>query len=143
MATREISYALPSIEPLAIIRPQGVKAKNYYTAYQGNIYGIAVPVDSPVKTFADLKGKSIGVIVDGVGRGDRRAGARAQAMAWTRTATSGSWWRAKAAQTAALVRGNQVDALSQFDTQYALVDNAGVKLRLLDTSDIAKFPSNG
>jgi NitT/TauT family transport system substrate-binding protein len=61
VATREIPYALPSIEPLAIIRPQGVKAKNFYTAYQANIYGIMVPVDSPVKTFADLKGKNIGV----------------------------------------------------------------------------------
>ena len=43
----------------------------------------------------------------------------------------------------ALLRSNQVDALSQFDTQYALTENAGAKLRLLDTSDIAKFPSNG
>jgi NitT/TauT family transport system substrate-binding protein len=34
-----------------------VKIKNYYTAYQANIYGIAVPEDSPIKTFADLKGK--------------------------------------------------------------------------------------
>jgi NitT/TauT family transport system substrate-binding protein len=49
----------------------------------------------------------------------------------------------EAAQTAALVRGKQVDALSQFDTQYALTENAGVKLRLLDTRDIVNFPSNG
>jgi NitT/TauT family transport system substrate-binding protein len=142
VATREISYALPSIEPLAIIRPQGVKAKNYYTAYQGNIYGIAVPVDSPVKTFADLKGKSIGVIAMGsAGVIVARALARNNGMdpdRDIRIVVAG-----ESGQTAALVRGNQVDALSQFDTQYALVDNAGVKLRLLDTSDIAKFPSNG
>ena len=37
----------------------------------------------------------------------------------------------------------EVDALSQFDTQYALTENAGAKLRLLDASEIAKFPSNG
>src|SRR6185312_16362010 len=49
----------------------------------------------------------------------------------------------EAAQTAALLRSKQVDALSQFDTQYALTENAGAKLRLLDTTDIAKFPSNG
>ena len=58
VATRDVQYGLPSIEPLAIIRPQGVKIKNYYTAYQANIYGIAVPEDSPIKTFADLKGES-------------------------------------------------------------------------------------
>ena len=51
----------------------------------------------------------------------------------------------EAAQTAALLRGNQVDALSQFDTQYALTENAGAKLRLLedDNKSIANFPSNG
>src|SRR5437868_14109734 len=47
------------------------------------------------------------------------------------------------AQTAAMVRGKQVDALSQFDTQYAMVENAGVKLRLLDTKAIDRYPSNG
>ena len=51
----------------------------------------------------------------------------------------------EAAQTAALLRSGQVDALSQFDTQYALTENAGAKLRLLDEANeaIAHFPSNG
>jgi NitT/TauT family transport system substrate-binding protein len=49
----------------------------------------------------------------------------------------------EAAQTAALLRSKQVDALSQFDTQYALTENAGAKLRMLDTKAIANFPSNG
>src|SRR5207244_10773244 len=47
------------------------------------------------------------------------------------------------AQTAAMLRNKQVDALSQFDTQYAMVENAGVKLRLLDTKEIDRYPSNG
>ena len=47
------------------------------------------------------------------------------------------------AQTAAMLRSKQVDALSQFDTQYAMVENAGVKLRLLDTKEIDRYPSNG
>ncbi len=51
----------------------------------------------------------------------------------------------EAAQTAALLRSGQVDALSQFDTQYALTDNAGAKLRPLAEANkaIAHFPSNG
>ena len=49
VGTGEVLYALPSIEPLASLRPQGVLAKVYYTAYQGNIYGPAVAVDSPIK----------------------------------------------------------------------------------------------
>src|SRR5229473_600330 len=61
VGTREVLYALPSVEPLASLRPQGVLAKVYYTAYQGNIYGPAVAADSPIKTLEDLKGKRIGV----------------------------------------------------------------------------------
>src|SRR5437762_13398318 len=55
VATRELPYSVPSIEPLAIIQSQGVKARNYYTAYQGNIYGFVVPLDSPIHNYADLK----------------------------------------------------------------------------------------
>jgi NitT/TauT family transport system substrate-binding protein len=52
---------VPSIEPVLIIQPRGVKAKIFYTAYQCFGYGIVVPTDSPIKDFADLKGKTIGV----------------------------------------------------------------------------------
>jgi NitT/TauT family transport system substrate-binding protein len=142
VATREIAFALPSVEPLAAARPQGVKAKIFYTAYQGNIYGIAVPADSPVQKMTDLKGKNIGVISMG------SAGVQiARALA----ATSGMdpandinvVVAGEGAQTAAMVRSRQVEALSQYDTQYAMVENAGVKLRLLDTKDIDRYPSNG
>ncbi len=61
VATKELQASLPSVEPLAIIRQQGVKAKFFYTAYQGNIYGIAVPADSAINSITDLKGKKIGV----------------------------------------------------------------------------------
>ena len=33
VATRDLLFSLPSIEPVAIIRTQGVKMKNFYTAY--------------------------------------------------------------------------------------------------------------
>jgi NitT/TauT family transport system substrate-binding protein len=142
VATKDVQYGLPSIEPLAIIRPQGVKIKNYYTAYQANIYGIAVPDDSPIKTFADLKGKKIGV-TSMASAGVIVARALATNNGFNPDKDVTIVVAGEAAQTAALLRGKQVDALSQFDTQYALTENAGVKLRLLDTSDIAKFPSNG
>src|SRR5262245_64237805 len=35
-ATKEIPFSLPSVEPLAAARAQGVRAKIYYTAYQGD-----------------------------------------------------------------------------------------------------------
>jgi NitT/TauT family transport system substrate-binding protein len=142
VATRDVQYGLPSIEPVAIIRPQGVKIKNFYTAYQANIYGIAVPEDSPIKTFADLKGKKIGV-TSMASAGVIVARALAANNGFNPDKDISIVVAGEAAQTAALLRGKQVDALSQFDTQYALTENAGAKLRLLDTTDIAKFPSNG
>jgi NitT/TauT family transport system substrate-binding protein len=142
VATRDVNYALPSIEPLAIIRPQGVKAKNYYTAYQGNIYGIAVPADSPIKTFDDLKGKRVGV-TSMASAGVIVARALAKTHGMDPDSDINIVVAGEAGQTAALLRSNQVEALSQFDTQYALTENAGAKLRMLDNKEIARFPSNG
>lgn len=144
VATKDVDYSLPSVEPLAIIRPQGVKAKIFYTAYQGNIYGIAVPADSPVKKFSDLKGKRIGVTsMASAGVIIARALAATNGMDPDRDITIVV--AGEAGQTAALVRGHQVDALSQFDTQYALTQNAGAKLRMLDEANkhISHYPANG
>src|SRR5436190_1441988 len=142
VATKDVSYGVLSIEPVAIIRPQGVKIKNYYTAYQANIYGIAVPEDSPIKTFADLKGKTIGV-TSMASAGVIVARALAANNGFNPDKDVTIVVAGEAAQTAALLRGKQVDALSQFDTQYALTEHAGAELRLLDTRDVANFPSNG
>lgn len=142
VATKDVVFSVPSIEPLAVIRPQGVKAKNFYTAYQGNIYGFAVPVDSPIKTTADLRGKKIGLISMG-SAGLIVARALVQAQGMSPDTDVSIVVAGEGAQTAALLRSKQVDALSQFDTQYAMVENAGIPLRRLDTTEIAKFPSNG
>jgi len=142
VATKEIPFALASVEPLAAARIHGIRAKIFYTAYQGNIYGIAVPADSPIKKIADLKGKTIGVIsMGGTGVLVTKALVAATGMdpeKDVRIVVAG-----EGAQTAALLRSRQVDALCQFDTQYALVENAGVKLRLLETKQIDRYPSNG
>jgi len=142
VATKDMQVALPSVEPLAIIRQQGVKAKFFYTAYQGNIYGLAVPADSPVKSIADLKGKRIGVISMASG-GVIVARALAKQAGLDPDKDISIVVAGESAQTAALLRSKQVDALSQFDTQYALASNAGAKLRMLDQPEIRKFPSNG
>jgi NitT/TauT family transport system substrate-binding protein len=142
VATKEVDFALPSVEPLAIGRPQGIKAKIFYTAYQGNIYGIAVPADSPIQKLADLKGKNVGVISMSSG-GVIVARALAATAGLDPDKDITIVVAGEGAQTAALVRNKQVDALSQFDTQYAIVENAGVKLRLLDTREIDRYPSNG
>src|SRR5574341_1648408 len=110
VATKEVDFALPRVEPLAIARPQGLRAKIYYTAYQGNIYGIAVPAESPIQKVADLKGKSIGVIA---------MGSAGVIMARALAATAGMdpdkdikiVVAGEGARPAALLQGKQVDAL--------------------------------
>lgn len=142
VATKELPVSLPSAEPLAIIRQQGVKAKFFYTAYQANIYGIAVPEESSVRSITDLKGKKIGVTsMASAGVIVARALAKQAGMnpdTDIRIVVAG-----ESAQTAALLASHQIEALSQFDTQYALAMNAGAKLRFLEHPEIKKFPSNG
>src|SRR4030095_13132474 len=142
IATREVPFTLPSVEPLAAARAQGVKAKIFYTAYQGNIYGIAVPAESPVQKITDLRGKSVGVISMGSG-GVPVAKALISTAGMNPETDVNIVVAGEGAQTAAMLRRKQVDALSQFDTQYAMVENAGIKLRLLDTKEIDRYPSNG
>jgi len=142
VAIKEVEFALASVEPLAIGRPQGIRAKIFYTAYQGNVYGIAVPADSPIQKIADLKDKSVGVIsMSSAGVIVARALVAAAGLdpeKDVKIVVAG-----EGAQPAALLRNKQVDALSQFDTQYAMVENAGIKLRRLDTREIDRYPSNG
>jgi NitT/TauT family transport system substrate-binding protein len=142
VATGDLPWSLPSIEPIPAARQQGVKAKIFYTAYQGNIYGIAVPKESAIRSVKDLKGKKIGVASMGsagvpVARGilamnglDPDSDAQIVVVG-------------EAAQAAALIRSGQVQALSLYDTQYALVESAGQPVRLLDSGPVARFPSNG
>lgn len=141
-ATGSLPFTVPSIEPALVMHGQGIKARTFYTAYQSFGYGIAVPADSPIKDFADLKGKRIGVISMASGgvfvARAQLAAAGIDPDTGARIVVAG-----EGAQTAALLRSGQVDALSQFDTQYALVENAGFKLRQLPLGVMKPFPGNG
>jgi NitT/TauT family transport system substrate-binding protein len=142
LATKELPVALPSVEPLAILRPQGVRARFFYTAYQTNTYGIAVAADSPIQKLTDLKGKTIGV-TNMSSAGVIIARAQVAAAGLNPDTDITIVVAGEGAQPAVMLRNKQVDALSQFDTQYALVEIAGVKMRLLDTTAIARHPANG
>src|SRR5216684_1639380 len=121
VATGELPYALPSDEPLAIIRPQGVKARVFYTAYQGYIYGIRVPVDSPIKSFADLRGKSIGVAA-------MSSGGFIVARA---VAANNGLNPDRDVRIVAIGEGAQAAAMVR------------VKLRELENEELQRYPSNG
>ena len=100
-----------------------------------------MPADSSIQKISDLKGKTIGVISMGSGVLFAKAAVASAGLDPERDVkivVAG-----EGAQTAAMVRSKQVDALSQFDTQYAMVENAGIKLRLLDAGEIDHYPGSG
>lgn len=142
VAAGQLLVALPSVEPLAIVRPQGVKAKIYYTAYQTNGYGLAVPTASPIRKAAELKSKNIGV-TNLASAGVIIARAQVAAAGLDPDRDVSIVVAGEGAQPAAMLRNRQVEALSQFDTQYALIANAGMPMRYLDRSQIERFPGNG
>src|SRR5207244_13599870 len=107
-----------------------------------NIYGISVLAESAVRSIPELKGKKIGVA---------SMGSSAVPVVRALFARNGMdpdkdaqiVVAGEAAQAAALARGKQGDALALYDTMFALVENAGVPLRDIDTGAPAKCPSNG
>ena len=140
VGTGEIPYSLPSIEPVGTLRPQGINAKVFYTAYQGNIYDLEAPEASPVKTLKDLKGKKVGVSSMASG-GALVAKAVAANLGFADDVSIIAI--GEGAQAAALAKSGEVQALYLYDTQYALIQNAGVPLRKIHNPDFDRFPSNG
>jgi NitT/TauT family transport system substrate-binding protein len=142
VATGNLPYSLPSPESLPTARRQGLKAKIFYTAYQGNIYALAVPKDSAIRSVRDLKGKRIGVASMASGGVQVARGVLAM-NGLDPDKDAHLVVVGEAAQAAALVRSRQVDALALYDTQYALIDEAGQPVRFLDIGPVARYPSNG
>ncbi len=138
VGTRELPFALASLESVEVFQQSGIKAKAFYTAYQHNVYGIAVPASSPIKDVKDLKGARIGVVSMAAGPVPLTKALVAQAGLDPNKDIS-IVVAGQGAQTVALLRSKQVDALSQFDMLYALVENSGIPMRLLDTK-LTRFP---
>jgi len=141
VATGEVLAAVATSEPVAILQQTGVKTQVFYTAYRRNIFGVAVPVESPIRKYADLKDKKIGVTsVASAGVVPARSGASdagLDADRDIRIVVSG-----QPAQSVILLQRKEIDAVSQWDTQYTLMGLAGVPMRMLEDPLIDSFPAN-
>ena len=141
VATGEVLAAVATPEPVAILQQTGVKTQVFYTAYRRNIFGVAVPVDSNIKKYADLKDKKIGVTsMASAGVVLARSGATdagLDADRDIRIVVSG-----QPGQTVVLLQRKEIDAASQWDTQYTLMGMAGVPMRMLEDPLIDSFPAN-
>ncbi|MGY3697568.1 NitT/TauT family transport system substrate-binding protein [Bradyrhizobium sp. USDA 3240] len=141
VATGEVLVAVPTVEPVAILRLTGVKTEVFYTAFRRNIFGLAVPASSPITGYKDLKDKKIGVTsMASAGVVVARSVATSVGLDPDRDVkivVSG-----QPAQSAVLLRRRDIDAVSQWDVQYTLMELAGVPMRPLADRELESFPSN-
>jgi NitT/TauT family transport system substrate-binding protein len=98
-------------------------------------------VDSPIKKYADLKDKKIGVTsMASAGVVLARSGASDAGLdpdRDIRIVVSG-----QPGQSVVLLQRKEIDAVSQWDTQYTLMGLAGVPMRMLQDPLIDSFPAN-
>ena len=142
-ATKEIPFSLPSVEPLAAARPAGRSKRKFFIPRTRGISMVSrCRLKVPSRRSPTSKGRPSASSIMGSG-GVPVAKALISTAGMNPDTDVNIVVAGEGAQTAAMLRSKQVDALSQFDTQYAMVENAGVKLRLLDTKEIDRYPSNG
>lgn len=141
VATGEVLVAVPSVEPVAILSRTGVATQVFYTAFRRNIFGVAVPADSPITRYEDLKGSQIGVTsMASNGVVIARSVAASAGLDPDndiRIVVSG-----QPAQSVVLLQRGEIQAVSQWDTQYTLMELAGLPMRMIEDELIAGFPAN-
>lgn len=141
LATGEVLAAVPSLEPMALLHASGVETKVFYNAFRRNIFGIGVPEDSDIMTYADLKGKTIGV-TSMASNGVLIARSIASSAGLDPDSDIRIVVSGQPAQSVVLMQKGDVDAVSQWDTNYTLMTLAGLPMRMLKDDLISTFPSN-
>ena len=142
VSTGEIDIANAAPESLAILASRGGQLKVFYTTINKNMFGLAVPADSPVEQYEDLRGKRIGVSsMNSVGVVIARSVVQSAGMNPDTDVTivvSGS-----PAQSRLLLENQEIAALSQWESVYESIGAAGFPMRKLTDANIDDFPSNG
>lgn len=137
----QVEFAAPSPEPVITGREKGLKAKYVYLMYRKNIYSVAVPADGPLKGWADLKGKTLGVqslasgAVPMVKAMLQSAGMRSDDVTFVAVG--------QGAQAATVLKTGKVDGLALWDAEYATSETLGLKFRFLTTPEAQRLFSNG
>ncbi|WP_454918906.1 ABC transporter substrate-binding protein [Xanthobacter sediminis] len=141
VAAGQVDFATVGGDALLVARAKGVKVKAVYTYARRSIYRIVVPADSPIKTVADLKGKTLGVP-------DMSAGsvpfARAALSAAGIDPQNGVKWLSVGigGQAANAFRQKAIDAWASWDTVIAGLENNGFSFRYIDPPWINEMLGN-
>jgi NitT/TauT family transport system substrate-binding protein len=142
VATGEFPFAIPSIEPLAGLVAQGLKAKTFYNMFNGSGWQVAVPEDSPIKTIADLKGKKVGVIsLAAVGATIAKGLVKDAGLVPDKDVKLVTVGEAPRAML--FLRSKEIDAVSIFESAHLQISALGVKLRTLPAPVLETAPQIG
>ena len=115
-------------EVLLTARQQGVPIKAFYAIVPHTIFRLMVPADSPIKSAADFKGKTIGI-----------PSTASASYPFSRAILSSAgldpdkdvhWLTVGAgAQAALALQRDQIQAMAGWDTMQAAFENSGMKFR--------------
>jgi NitT/TauT family transport system substrate-binding protein len=118
-------------EEIIIGREKGVKIKGYFVQARTTIFRIVVPAESPIKTVAELKGKTIGVPALASGSVPF-AKALVASVGMDPDKDINILAVGVGAPGMLALQQKKVDALGLWDTLQASMENRGVALRRLD-----------
>jgi NitT/TauT family transport system substrate-binding protein len=118
-------------EEIVIGREKGVKIKGFYVQARTTIFRIVVPADSPIRTVAELKGKTIGVPALASGSVPF-AKALVASVGVDPEKDINLLAVGVGAPGALALQQKKVDALALWDTLQASLENRGLALRRLD-----------
>lgn len=123
-------FATTAAEVIMQMREQGGDPVSVFNVKRRGGWAVGLLPDSPVKQLADLKGKTIGV--QGLGSGvvpllkQSLAGLGLKDTDYTLVAAG------TGAQAASAIQTKRVDGLALWESMYAAMENAGVKMTYLD-----------
>ncbi|SPT58130.1 MULTISPECIES: ABC transporter substrate-binding protein [Actinomadura] len=125
----QIDVGLVTPEPVAIGQARNTDLTYFAQYWTRWIYTLKIPQDSPITSVADLKDKRVGVTaVASSGGTFARTAMKMQGLdpESVKLVPIGA-----GAEQLNAIKSGKVDALALWDTQYQIVENAGVKLKPL------------
>ena len=130
----QFGVGVPSFQLPLVAKGDKLPAINFYEYTYPFKWSMAVKPDSPVKSLADLKGKTIGVT--GFGLSEYPVGKAVMTLAGFNADKDVTWLAVgeeiRAGQ--ALDRGD-IDALFYYDTGFGAIEAAGIRMRYVPLPD--------
>ena len=132
LLSNQIQSTGASLEPLVISRAPG--QQNFplifvYNYLRNSVWEFAVLESSPIKTIADLRGKTVGIVSMGAGKSFMtRATLKSEGVEWSDVTIQPVGFGVQAFQA---LRTKQIDMLNLWDSMHEALEQSGTKIRRL------------